>query len=184
MLLTAVQVADYWIGAGGLKAQAVEWVAIAMAESGLDPVIVSPAGAIGLWQIMPFNAAPHGRTPAQLYNPGVNAQITVAMSAGGVNCAAWDSCYLNIYRSGRYPFLAYPESGSPAYMNIPLAAAAIGGSALKGIHVPLPPGVADTLPASVAALQQIGQRQIPAITGRAHVEVRTLNLMFAGRWRL
>lgn len=166
-LLSAVQVADYWIGAGGPRNRAVEWLAIAMGESGLDDRIVSPAGAIGLWQIMPFNAPPYGYTPADLYNPAINARVAVIMSGGGTNCAAWDSCYLDIQRSGRYSFLAWPEQGSPDYINLPLAQAALAGHGLKGITSPGQPGIADTLPAAIYGLQIIGGHQIPAISRQA-----------------
>lgn len=166
-LLTAVQVADYWIGAGGPKARAVEWVAIAMGESGLRSDVVSPVGAIGLWQIMPFNAAPNGVSVGALYDPAVNARVAVQMSGGGTNCAAWDSAYLDINRSGRYSFLAYPEQGSADYNNLAAAAAELAGHGLGGITSPGSPGVDDTLGGTVPRFQAVGGRVIPAVTARA-----------------
>ena len=177
-LLTAVQVADYWIGAGGPKARAVEWVAIAMGESGLNDQAVSPAGAIGLWQIMPFNAPGYGYSPQQLYDPAINARVAVAMSGGGTNCAAWDSCYLDIYRSGRYTFLAWPEQGSADYNNLPAAAAEIGGTVLNPAGDTGQPGQADTLPATIAALQRIAGQQVPAQTAAARRAAAAISRMY------
>lgn len=166
-LLTAVQVADYWVGAGGPKSRAVEWVAIAMGESGLVTDVVSPAGAIGIWQIMPFNAAPNGATVSQLYDPSVNARVAVQMSGGGTNCAAWDSAYADIARSGRYTYLAYPEMGSADYNNLAAAAAELAGHGLGGITPPGRPGVDDTLSGTVPKIQAAGARALPAYTLRA-----------------
>lgn len=163
-LLTALQVADYWAGAGGPKSRAVEWVAIAMGESGLVTDAVSSAGAVGLWQIMPFNAPPYGYTVQDLYNPAINARIAVAMSGGGTNCAAWDSAYANISASGRYSFLAWPEQGSADYNNLAAAAAEIGGSTINPAGNPGTPGMQDTLPGTVSALQALAGKQLPAQT--------------------
>ena len=168
--LTAVQVADYWIGAGGPKARATEWVAIAMGESGLNDAALSPAGAIGLWQIMPFNAPGYGYSPSQLYDPAINARVAVSMSGGGINCAAWDSCYLDIYASGRYTFLAWPERGSADYNNLAAAAAEIGGNVLNPAGDPGAPASADPLPGAIARLQAMAGKDIPGLrtgTGNA-----------------
>lgn len=162
--LSAVQVADYWIGAGGPRNRAVEWTAIAMGESSLDTEALSPAGAIGVWQIMPFNAAPYGYSVAQLYSPAVNARIAVAMSGGGTNCAAWDSCYLDIERSGRYTFLAWPERGSSDWDLLPWAQASLSGHGLKGMTAPDYPGVSGTVQGAVQQWQRVGGQLVPAQT--------------------
>ena len=177
-LLTAVQVADYWVGAGGPRSRAVEWVAIAMGESGLVDDIVSPAGAIGTWQIMPFNAPTYGYSPAQLYDPAINARVAVAMSGGGVNCAAWDSAYANIGASGRYTFLAWPEVGSADYNNLPAAAAEIGGNVLNPAGDPGQAAQADPLPATIAALQRIAGRDVPAQTQAARRAAAAITRMY------
>lgn len=150
--LTALGVADYWIAAGGPKSRAVEWVAIALGESSYNTEAVSSAGAIGLWQIMPFNAAPHGYSVAQLYDPLINARVAVAMSGQGTNCAAWDSAYRDILTSGRYPFLGWPEVGSADYNNLAIVAAQLGHDKLGGA---IPPPGALGEPAIAAAAAQL-----------------------------
>lgn len=182
-LLSYVQVADYWIGAGGPKARAVEWVAICMGESGRDPEIVSPAGAIGLWQIMPFNAGPWGYTPADLYNPAVNARVAVGMSGGGVNCAAWDSAYLDIQRSGRYTFLGWPEVDSPDYLNIYIASAELQGHGLTGLTGPTPHDTVTNLAAAAKAWQQLGEHQIPAVSLATVKTTRAISAIGKRGWR-
>lgn len=157
--LTALQVADYWIKAGGPKRRAVEWVAIALGESGYRTDVVSSAGAIGLWQIMPFNAAPHGTTPQGLYDPLINARVAVEMSGGGTNCAAWDSCYADIQASGRLSYLAWPQPGSADYANLTVVSAELGHDKLGGA-VP-PPGTFPT-PELVRASASI-DRQLQAL---------------------
>lgn len=140
--LTALQVADLWIAAGGPRNRAVEWTAIALGESSYDTAVLSSAGAIGLWQIMPFNAAPHGVSVGQLYDPLVNARVAVAMSGHGTNCAAWDSAYANILASGRFTFLGWPQPGSADFHNIAIVSVQLGQDKLGGA-VP-PPGSVDT----------------------------------------
>lgn len=161
-ILTATQVADYWVGAGGPKSRAVEWVAIAIGESSLDDSVVSPAGAIGVWQIMPFNAAPNGVTINDLYNPVFNARVAVAMSGGGTNCAAWDSCYRDIQASGRYSFLGWPETGSADFNNLATAAAELNGSMINPAGGTSYPGVSGTLASSVTVMNRIGGQLVPA----------------------
>jgi hypothetical protein len=163
----ARDVAMFWEGAGGPASRAVEWVAISIGESGLDDQAVSPAGAIGLWQIMPFNAPPYGYTPSDLFNPNVNADVAVQMSGGGTNCAAWDSCYLDIEASGRLEFLSWPQVGSADYNNLALAAALIGGKTTLGMTAPSYPGVDDSLPGTVAQLQLMASKSVPALGLRA-----------------
>ncbi len=177
-LLTARQVAGYWEGAGGPANRAVEWVAIALGESGLVTDALSPAGARGIWQIMPFNAPPYGYSTSDLDNPHVNAVIAVAMSGGGTNCAAWDSCYLDIRRSGRYRFLGWPEQGSADYNNLPAAAAELGRSLVNPIGSTRAPGVDGTLAASIAGMQEVAGRLVPAATLKAGRYNQALSRMY------
>lgn len=180
--LPAAVVADYWVGAGGPVNRRVEWVAIAMGESSLDPNAVSSAGAIGLWQIMPFNAPPYGFSPGQLYDPHVNAIVAVRMSGGGTNCAAWDSAYRDINASGRYSFLGWPEAGSADFHNIAIAAAELGGAQVNpvggGGGGGQQPGMADTLTSTAAAMEQIATGLVPHQVNLARVAVSQLQVMY------
>lgn len=180
---TAAQVAGYWTGAGGPKTRAVEWVAVSIGESSLDDAAVSPVGAIGLWQIMPFNAATYGYAVADLYNPAVNAAVAVAMSGGGVNCAAWDSCYADIQASGRYTFLAWPEQGSADYANLAVAAAELAGHGIPVVTSPDYPGLDNTLAASAKRWQQAGGQLVPQVTAQTASATRSISVMFRRGWR-
>lgn len=182
-LLTARQVAGYWEGAGGPHLRAVEWVAIAMGESGLDTAALSPAGAISLWQIMPFNAAPWGFTVADLWDPHVNATVAVKMSGGGVNCAAWDSCYLDIQASGRYSYLAWPEHGSADYNNMAAAAAEIGGSVTPLAGQPQPSSPGQGLAPALTRIAQIEHQVLPSIARTVTWEIMKVQRMYRMGWR-
>ena len=177
-VLSAADVAGYWLGAGGPKSRIVEWVAIAIGESGFDTEAVSPAGAVGIWQIMPFNAAPYGFTVSQLTDPAVNARITVLMSGGGANCAAWDSAYRNIQASGRYTFLAWPEVGSADYDHLATAAAELGSHVIIPSTVSQTPGIDGTLAGTIAKMQQQGAQLLPAQSRRVQAAAARLSRMY------
>lgn len=181
--LSALQVAGLWVNAGGPANRAVEWVAIALGESDYEETVVSPAGAIGPWQIMPFNAAPYGFTVQQLFDPRVNARVAVLMSGGGTNCAAWDSCYTDINASGRYRFLAYPEAGSVDYRNIAIVQAELAGHGLPAPSNPGNPGVDDTLTASVATWQQLAGQSVPALTIQVAATAGAISASFKRGWK-
>lgn len=179
----ARDVAGFWQGAGGPASRDVEWVAIAMGESSLDDHALSSAGAIGLWQIMPFHAADFGITVDSLYDPRTNALVTVSLSGHGTNCAAWDSCYANIYASGRYAFLAFPEVGSADYNNLATAASEIG----KNVPTLTTISPSDVPGRSVdKAIERINfalHREIPAISAQLIRERQALGKLFTKGWR-
>jgi hypothetical protein len=177
-VLSAADVAGYWLGAGGPKSRIVEWVAIAIGESGFDTEARSPAGALGVWQIMPFNAAPYGFTVGQLTDPAVNARIAVEMSGGGANCAAWDSCYRDIAASGRYTFLAWPEEGSPNWGNLATAAAELGSHVIIPTAVSQTPGLTATLAGTVTEIQHQGAKLLPAQSRRVQAAAARLGRMY------
>ena len=177
-VLSAADVAGYWLGAGGPKSRIVEWVAIALGESGYDTEARSPVGALGLWQIMPFNAPPYGYTAGQLTDPAVNARITVQMSGGGTNCAAWDSAYRNIGASGRYTFLAWPEEGSADWNNLATAAAQLGSHVVIPTAASQTPGLDATLAGTIAKLQQQGGQLLPAQSLRVKAAAARLARMY------
>lgn len=180
---TALQVADYWIAAGGPRSRATEWVAISLGESSYDDSVVSSAGAIGLWQIMPFNAAPHGVTVDDLYNPLINARVAVAMSGQGTNCAAWDSCYANINASGRYAFLGWPEQGSADYDNLQVVSVQLGHDKLGGA---VPPGGAAMAPAEakmLAQMQSLASRVYPGLIREAIGNRMAIDATYRRGWK-
>jgi hypothetical protein len=51
--------------------------ALVFAESRFNPSIVSPAGAVGLMQLMPATAARMNRGPVDLYNPKANIKVGI-----------------------------------------------------------------------------------------------------------
>lgn len=181
--LTGVEVADYWIGAGGPRNRAVEWVAIALGESSLVSDVVSSAGAIGVWQIMPFNASIGGGSVADLYNPSYNARVAVIMSGGGANCAAWDSCYLDIYKSGRYSYLAWPEVGSADFNYLPYAQSLLAGHGLTGLSDPGTPAMAGTIDGVVAKMTNVSDVAIPHLTQTLSALGPQIDRSFTRGWR-
>lgn len=163
MILTPLEVADAWIAAGGPKNRATEWTAIALGESGYDTEAVSSAGALGLWQIMPFNFAPNGVSQSDWTDPLANATVAVRLSGGGTNCAAWDSCYEDIEVSGRFTYLAWPQPGSADYANLAIVSAQLGTDKLGGA---VPPTGPFTDPAGLAAearMNTVLGAQLPAL---------------------
>lgn len=60
---------------------------IMQTESSFRPHVVSPKGAIGLMQIMPFVATDRGYTPDQMYDPATNIRC-------GIEHLLWSRNYL------------------------------------------------------------------------------------------
>ena len=157
-VITIPQCAGAWLGAGGPRQHMIEFVAVSMAESSLDDTAVSPVGAQGLWQVMPFWWAQLGLPASEWSVPHINALAAVAISGHGSNCAAWDTCYTDINASGRFNFLAFPQVGSAAANNIPQVAAALN------LTPPVPPpggsipggGFTTSMPRVSAAWQGVG----------------------------
>lgn len=181
--LSLVQIADLWLQAGGPSNRVVEWVAIEMSEGGLSTDAVSPAGAIGPWQIMPFNAGPHGYSVADLYNPLDNAKIAVAMSGHGTNCAAWDSCYRDILASGRYSFLGWPESGSSAFSKLGWVSAALGHDKLGGAMPPIGSLTSPQIARDVAQMNLLSSKVYPGLDKMAIAQRMAINRTLVPGWR-
>lgn len=161
--LTSGQAATYLVDAGMPANRLAEFVAIGECESSLFTDAVSPVGAVGVWQIMPFNAGVGGGTVHDLYDPAYNARVTVIMSGHGANCAAWDTAYANIQRSGRYAYLNWPEVGSCAHNNL-LGVAVTIGHGQPGHVTPPPPLTADgLLNAMLAGVNVIIHNGLPAL---------------------
>lgn len=179
---SALDVAHIWVQAGGPQSRTVEWVAIAMGESSLDDQVVSPAGAIGLYQIMPFNAQYGGGSVSDLYDPVYNTRVAVIMSSDGANCAAWDSAYADINRSGRYALLNWPERGSADFNNIPIAAGLIGSGSL-GSALPEPSlGISVDMARAAAGVQQLITSVLPQLRSDTLAEHAAIGKMYQPGW--
>lgn len=159
-ILTIPQAATYLTDFGMPRSHVVEFVSIGIAESGLDTAAVSPAGAIGVWQCMPFNAYLAGSDAAGLYDPNINALVTVRLSGQGVNCAAWDTAYADISATGRYSFLAWPEAGSAAWHNEGAVAAVLSHGYPAPVTGGPPPG---TGPSGVQIQEQQWAAELQSI---------------------
>lgn len=94
-VLTALQVAAYWLLAGGPLSAVPQAVAYAGIESGLDANNVSSTGCTGLWQICATSL--NASNPAALTNPLTNAQQAVAKWKG---CGGSFSCDWTPYDGG------------------------------------------------------------------------------------
>lgn len=174
--LTPREAAAAWESAGGPSDRVVAWVAVAVAESSLDTDAVSPAGALGLWQIMPDNFGGAHVPLSQWRDPFSNALVAVRLSAGGMNFAPWDTAYRNINATGRYAFLNWPETGSAAWNNMPYVSASLGGTSHVAPAPPVQPGVTGTLPAALDWYAKSTYHVIPALITRT----RRLNAAVSG----
>lgn len=181
--LTSLQVADYWIAAGGPKNRAVEFTAISSAESSHNTDVLSPVGAIGLWQIMPEHAAEYGYSVGQLYDPAINARVAVALSGHGTNCAAWDTCYYNIGVSGRYKFLGWPEDGSAAFNDLAVVSAQLGHDKLGGAVPPAGAIGAPAIARATAQLNALSTRVYQPLQKLAIAQRMALNATLRPGWK-
>src|SRR6266571_4654039 len=86
-------IAQLWTSNGGSSTNLVAAVAVAWAESSGDRYALSPACALGLWQILDIHAAEYGVSVDGLYDVRLNAGIAVALSGDGTNWEAWDVAY-------------------------------------------------------------------------------------------
>lgn len=182
-VLSASEVAQWWVKAGGPASRSVEWVAIAIAESSLDDAAVSPTNAIGLWQIEVYNAWWAHTNAGGLFNPLFNAQAAVYGSGGGTNCAPWDTCYADINSSGRYGYLSYPERGSAAWNNITGASAAIGAGGQVGATVGSAPNPVDRAANVFSALTFDVQVTIPGFVRDLQITRASTVPIYGPGWR-
>ena len=109
------QLQALWKFAGGNASREDVMAAISLAESSGEAEVVSPAGAIGLWQVMPFWAPHFGWPVSYLYQPYYNARAAVGISGGGYHLGAWDTCYNPPSAAANRLDLSWPETGSPAW---------------------------------------------------------------------
>jgi hypothetical protein len=107
-----------WVANRGPRDKSPIAAGVALAESSGESGVVSSAGAIGCWQIMPFWAPHFGWPVSALYNPNYNARAAIAISSDGTNWGAWDTCYNPVSSAANRRDLPYPMAGSPAWNEI------------------------------------------------------------------
>lgn len=133
-------------------------VAIARAESGLDPRAVNTNnsdGSVdrGLWQVNSVHCQPRGPYVADaLFDPTYNARAMADISSHGATWTPW-ATYTGAGRAGPPPYLAYLDAATKAVAATPLgytptysAGAASGGSAGAATDPTAPAVPADTTP--------------------------------------
>lgn len=116
-----------WKAAGGNTSKGPVMAAIALAESSGESGVVSPAGAIGLWQVMPFWAGDFGWPVSYLYQPLYSAIAARRISGDGEHLGAWDTCYNPPSAAANRLDLRWPERGSPAWDELDSHGASSGG---------------------------------------------------------
>jgi soluble lytic murein transglycosylase-like protein len=93
-------------------------------ESGFQPRTVSAAGAIGLMQVMPFNARRLGVSPAQLWAPATNILAGTRLLSVLLRHYRGDVISTSVAYNvaPRRPLAPVPENGeTPAYIRSVLA---------------------------------------------------------------
>lgn len=174
--LTAAQIEQVWISAGGSPVTAPLMAAVAMAESsgGTHSYNNNTNGTTdyGLWQINSTN----GGSPA-LYEPDYGASIAKRLSDNGADVHAWCTAYTDAacgHKGGHFD----PTGASPVGTNY--------RTILSGGVVPRPKGVgraarvaasdpnrvvaepATTLPQAWALLTKVLGKQIPSLMRRTN----------------
>lgn len=136
--LTIPKIANRWINNGGSRLHVVVAVSVSLAESGGNTHAVSPSDDWGLWQINAANFGWLGVTAADMLDGNKNARVAIRMSGNGTNWGPWCTCWANPARDCGTGRLAYPQTGSAAYREIPRVMAALGGGAGEGSGGPIP----------------------------------------------
>lgn len=114
-VLTWGQAWGVWDSQGGARDKGAMMASIAEAESSLNTQARSWAGALGLWQVMPFWAADFGWPVSWLLVATYSARAAVRISGNGTNVGAWDTCYNPPSSAANRRNLSQPIQGSPAW---------------------------------------------------------------------
>jgi hypothetical protein len=134
--------------------------AISLAESSGESGVVSPAGAIGLWQVMPFWAEDFGWPLSYLYQPLYSARAAKMISGDGTNVGAWDTCYYPTSSAADRKDLSWPEQHSDAWNILQTHGVTTGGSGGGGLLGSPSPGDAK-LAQQVAWANHLQENAIP-----------------------
>lgn len=104
-----------WDSVGGARNRGAMMASIAEAESSGNSLAISPAGALGLWQIMPFWASEWGWRVESLLIGVASARGALRISGNGYHVGAWDTCYNPVSSAADRRDLSEPMVGSPAW---------------------------------------------------------------------
>lgn len=165
--LNAWDMAAAWIAAGGAPNRTVAWLSVSLAESSWNTDAVSPTDARGLYQMEPGSWPESAGPLSEWRDPNYNSRAAVILSGGGVNFAPWDTAYANIYRSGRYAFLQWPEESSAASSYMPYVSALLGNKYYGTVHAPETPGLTGGLPDAIRWYGEVANTVIPVLATRA-----------------
>ena len=128
--------AALWTVSGGSQERVDVAVAVAMAESCLDPQATSPTCNVGLWQIGEGMAATYGYNLDNMYTQQLNAYVAVQGSSNGTNWAAWDVAYTAGEGLRRLQYLPDLQPGSSAANFLPQVRSVLGAGN-SGVIPPL-----------------------------------------------
>lgn len=142
-VLTPAQIGGLMLQMGWPTDQLAPGIAVALAESGGDRMIVSPTGDYGLWQI---NKAAHGSMPlfGQWQNAVANTQMAKAVYDDAGGWQPWATAHIGGQWSGA---VAPTDPRSPAGRHI-LTAKRAAQQAIHGPSMEL--GLHEITPAEVA----------------------------------
>lgn len=87
--LDARTIANLWLAAGGARSRLVAAVAVALAASGGDPSMSTPAGRVGLWGLSTHDVRKLKVPAVELLDADMETTLAVRLSGNGTNWALW-----------------------------------------------------------------------------------------------
>lgn len=127
-MLSANQIASVAAGAGFSGDALVISIAVALAESSGNPLVINYLGCVGLWQVyQSVHAAEHPNwTTSWLQNPANNAAAAYVLSSGGANWRPWETFTNGMYVA--HLSEAAAAAGAPDGTGVPTGNGPGGGS--------------------------------------------------------